>query len=80
MLLRRVYEAHVVATDADDEHKDKIVVVAWHDVVDVDSRKVVENRHLPVREAAADNDGGGDAVFPYAAQTWWRRELGVKDN
>lgn len=54
-------------------------IVAWHAVVDVDSRKVVENRHLAIRSADEDDGNGEDVLFPYAAQTWWRREPVVKN-
>ncbi|ETN46844.1 uncharacterized protein HMPREF1541_01033 [Cyphellophora europaea CBS 101466] len=65
VFLRRVYEAKVVG-------KDK--VVSWHSIVDVDSRKVVENALLPNREAPTSGKDA-DYIFPYAAQGWWRREL-----
>lgn len=65
VLLRCVVEAAVARGD------DRLL--SWHGVVDVDSRKVVENCHLAMR-----TEGDDLIPFPYGAQTWWRKELGVK--
>jgi hypothetical protein len=89
VLLRRVFEARVAGESLEGK------VVAWHGVVDVDGRKVLENRYLGVRTEPGGAGQRGKAqgigraignweeedgyVFPYAAQRWWRREIVVKE-
>ena len=60
--------------------------VTYHAVVDVDSRKVLENRYLGTRIVSREDAKKSweqeqeETMFAYAAQTWWRREMvGVRE-
>jgi hypothetical protein len=81
VILRRVFEGLVSSEqEAGSQGAGEKVVVTWHGVVDVDSRKVLENRYLGTRrmETRPGAREEEEVLFPYAAQTWWRKEMVVE--
>ena len=63
VVLRRVMEVEV---QLDGGQGDQNVVYAWHSVVDVDTKRLMQKGFLPRRRRAE------EVVYDYGEARWWR--------